>query len=210
MPKVDVADERRAQITQAALTCFARKGYHRTTMDDIVAESGLSKGTLYWYFASKRALFLSVMKEYLGQMAAALHPVLESTQPASEKLHQVAESLAVSMEEAQPFINVMVDFWAQTRHEEDVNQLLLETYAFYSKVLSSIIEEGVRQGEFRPVNPADLASLLIGVVDGLMIQQLHLGITDWQGVTQTLLDVLLKGLWPREGEGRWACTKPGR
>ena len=40
-------EERRAQILQAALTCFARKGYHLTTMDDIVAESGLSKGSLY-------------------------------------------------------------------------------------------------------------------------------------------------------------------
>ena len=42
--------ERRQQILSAAMTCFIAKGYHRATMDDIVVESGLSKGTLYWYF----------------------------------------------------------------------------------------------------------------------------------------------------------------
>ena len=41
-PKPDVSEKRKAQIYQAALVCFSRKGYHQTTMDDIVAESGTS------------------------------------------------------------------------------------------------------------------------------------------------------------------------
>ena len=49
-PRPDVSEERKAQIYQAALACFNRKGYYRTTMDDIVAESVLSKGSLHWYF----------------------------------------------------------------------------------------------------------------------------------------------------------------
>ena len=52
MPRVD-PDEQRAVILAAASACFSRKGFHRTTMDEIVAESGLSKGTLYWYYKSK-------------------------------------------------------------------------------------------------------------------------------------------------------------
>jgi AcrR family transcriptional regulator len=56
-PRPDVSAERHAQIIKAALACFSRKGYTNTTMDDIVAESGLSKGSLYWYFDSKDDLF---------------------------------------------------------------------------------------------------------------------------------------------------------
>ncbi len=52
MDKAEVAEERRSQILKAALRCFAHHGYHQTTMDDIVEESGLSKGTLYWYYES--------------------------------------------------------------------------------------------------------------------------------------------------------------
>ena len=49
-PRPDVSEERRGQIIEAALACFTRKGYANTTIDDIVAESGLSKGAIYWYF----------------------------------------------------------------------------------------------------------------------------------------------------------------
>ena len=55
MPRVsrEYLDRRRDEIAAAALRCFAREGFHRTTMQDIVAESGLSPGALYRYFAAK-------------------------------------------------------------------------------------------------------------------------------------------------------------
>jgi len=64
MDKAKVAEERRSQILEAALRCFAHQGYHQTTMDDIVEESGLSKGTLYWYYESKKEIFLSVTENW--------------------------------------------------------------------------------------------------------------------------------------------------
>jgi AcrR family transcriptional regulator len=53
--KYATPEVRRAQILNTAPTCFVRKGYHQTTMDDIVEEGGMSKGLLYWYFDSKRS-----------------------------------------------------------------------------------------------------------------------------------------------------------
>jgi AcrR family transcriptional regulator len=197
-PKVDMADERRAHIMQAALACFARKGYHLTTMDDIAQESGLSKGSLYWYFESKKELFLSIFEAYFRQMETAVRPILEGTLSPSEKLHAIAEMLVDLMAEAQSFVGVMIDFWSQTRHEEDINQLLRQIYEPYYQGLVAIIEEGIQQGEFRPVNAAHLASLLIAVYDGLMMQ--WLAMPEWvdlAGQTQTLLNVLLGGLKPR-------------
>ena len=51
-PRPDVSEERRNQILEAATTVFARLGFHRARMDDIVQEARLSKGALYWYFKS--------------------------------------------------------------------------------------------------------------------------------------------------------------
>ena len=58
MPKVTEAhlEARRSQILDAAWTCFARKGYHQATMQDICQESGLSPGAIYRYFESKEAI----------------------------------------------------------------------------------------------------------------------------------------------------------
>lgn len=197
-PKADVADERRAHIIQAALVCFSRKGYHLTTMDDIAQESGLSKGSLYWYFKSKKELFLSILEAYFRQMETAIQPILEGTLSPSEKLRAVAEVVVGSMKEVQPLASVMIDFWSQTRHEEDVNQLLRQVYEPSYQGLAAIIEEGIQRGEFRPVNAAHLASLLMAVYDGLMMQGLAIpDWVDWAGQTETLLDALLEGLRPR-------------
>ena len=65
MPKIaeQTRAARRDQIVAAALACFARTGYHATTMADVAAQAGVSKGTPYLYFDSKQALFLALHEE---------------------------------------------------------------------------------------------------------------------------------------------------
>src|SRR5258706_14095937 len=66
MPKIAEAARaaRRDQIIAAGLTCFARAGYHATTMADVAAQAGVSKGTPYLYFDSKQALFLALHEQW--------------------------------------------------------------------------------------------------------------------------------------------------
>ena len=122
-PKVDVADERRAQIIQAALACFTRKGYNNTTMDDIVAESGLSKGSLYWYFKSKDDLFaealLSVFMD-VGQEAIA---ALEQCSTASDKLRAMAQATVHFAKKVEGFFSLFLEFWASSPRREEAGQL---------------------------------------------------------------------------------------
>ena len=78
MPKIaeQARAARRDQIVAAALACFARTGYHATTMADVAAQAGVSKGTPYLYFDSKRALFLALHEEWdcglAGRVSAAV------------------------------------------------------------------------------------------------------------------------------------------
>jgi AcrR family transcriptional regulator len=55
--------QRRAQIVSAARTCFARSGFHKTTLQDVFAEAGLSAGCVYNYFQSKEELMLAIAEE---------------------------------------------------------------------------------------------------------------------------------------------------
>jgi len=69
----------RRRLLEAAIKVFARKGYYGTTVDDIVAECGSSKGAFYFHFESKEALFLRLVEEFAGQLAGALeHAVRHS------------------------------------------------------------------------------------------------------------------------------------
>ncbi|HKA15040.1 MAG TPA: TetR/AcrR family transcriptional regulator [Myxococcota bacterium] len=74
MPRVsrDYLDRRRDEILAAALRCFAREGFHRTTMQHIVAESGLSPGALYRYFAAKEDLIAAIAARHHAAELAVL------------------------------------------------------------------------------------------------------------------------------------------
>ena len=65
MPRITAAraSEQRERRLDAALTCFARKGFHAATVQDIVAESGLSPGAIYGYFKGKTEIAMAIASE---------------------------------------------------------------------------------------------------------------------------------------------------
>src|ERR1051326_9396768 len=87
VPKISPAHEqqRRAQILNAAMTCFSRQGYHATSMDDVVRESGLSVGAIYSYFASKEDLFLALSDDRNDQTLAYLNDLFRRPRPMADK-----------------------------------------------------------------------------------------------------------------------------
>ena len=68
-------EERRAALRAAALRCFAARGYHATSVADIVAAAGVAQGTFYNYFATKRALFDDLLDGLLQEITQAARPV---------------------------------------------------------------------------------------------------------------------------------------
>lgn len=189
--------DRREQILQAALTCFARKGYHLTTMDDIVAESGLSKGSLYWHYKNKLDLFLSIMNWYFAQMEQELEASIQAAPTATAKLQTLAEIVAqlFSNPELEPLVNVLVDFYAETRHDAEVEAAMQQVLLPYIEFVANIVEAGVAAGEFKPVNARQIAVALMAAFDGLYLYGLMLRDEfDWTEVSHLLAGVLLNGL----------------
>jgi ABC-type lipoprotein export system ATPase subunit len=85
-PRPSVEGERRQQIIDAGMACFARNGYHLTTMDDIAEQLPFSKGLLYYYFKTKRDLFLAILDDWMARALAEWGKLLQSDAPAAEQL----------------------------------------------------------------------------------------------------------------------------
>ena len=64
--------ERRQQILGVAREVFSKRGYHQTTIDDIVAQAGVARGTFYLYFEDKRAVFSDLVDRFAGQLSMAI------------------------------------------------------------------------------------------------------------------------------------------
>src|SRR5690606_26473523 len=91
-------ERRRQQILDAARRCFARRGFHQTTMSDILHESELSAGAVYGYFRGKDEIIAAIAQGFVGETARLIEPVAQSeTVP---PLPDVLDSLLGHVEEA--------------------------------------------------------------------------------------------------------------
>ena len=123
MPKVTEAHRtaRRDEIIGAALRCFAAKGYQRTSMADVIEESGLSAGAIYGYFAGKQELFAAVA----GRVLEARQGELEAQRAHGEPLApgQVMATLIDGMRR-EPFGHVIVQLWAEAAIDPEIGELV--------------------------------------------------------------------------------------
>jgi len=195
----DPKEVRRKEILMAALTAFSDKGYDRTSMDDVVRVSGLSKGTLYWYFDNKQALFAALVKMVFEQFTAVFEGIVEQSKnlPPPEKLRVLLAGPGIEAAVNPQFVSLYMDFFIQAWQQEIVREALKGPYEKYSDLIAGIIEEGIASGIFRTVDSKAVARGIAGAVDGLMAQSL-LGL-GWDvrepldALTNTLIRGLLKG-----------------
>jgi AcrR family transcriptional regulator len=117
MPRVtqEHLDTRRKQILRAATVCFARKGFHATSMPDIFAEVGLSSGAVYRYFPGKQAiikeLLQSAMRPVLDALSEATHAEPPLTVPQIIDLIHREMITVLDTDEA---TSLIVQFWAES------------------------------------------------------------------------------------------------
>src|ERR1700745_586615 len=71
-PPLDSSLDRRAQILEAAMVCFAKQGFHQTSMHDISAEAGISVGLIYRYFANKEAVIGAMAERHKNEIQQVL------------------------------------------------------------------------------------------------------------------------------------------
>ncbi len=191
----DAFAESHHHIIEAALSCFLRQGYHNTTMDDIAAESGLSKGSLYWHFESKEDLLQSatraLFENYFDPESLAQ---LEQIPTAAGRLRAMAQMLATMLEELEGLFNLFVEFWTASAHRDEAAQLWLDLLIEYKELLVGVIEGGVESGEFKPVEAEQLVWAVMAAYDGLAVYVMMKPDLDLQHISEVFVGTLLEGL----------------
>lgn len=192
-PKTETPD-RREQIIQAAARCFSRKGFYRTSMDDIVTESGLSKGTLYWHFESKDDLLIELTRWYFLGFENFTREVLEKDTCCEEKLAEVFRMFASMIQETRDMMPIMMDFIAHSRSNEKLKETIRQIYEEWFGELAAMLDGCIEKGELRPFDTHNLTAALGAAFDGLILQDIFLWEVDWEGVVDTMLDAVLNGI----------------
>ncbi|HTT00129.1 MAG TPA: TetR/AcrR family transcriptional regulator [Streptosporangiaceae bacterium] len=196
MPKIAEAARtaRREQIIAAGLACFARSGYHTSTMADVAAQAGVSKGTPYLYFGSKQALFLALHEQWddgAGQQVNAAIAALPDRERRSPRavLHAIAAAIASHVMAEAPTCRILMEARALAAHEPVIAAAVRAADERTHRQLADLIAAGVRAGEWpAATDPALAARLFTAGLHGLMTQwHLAPGSFSWPAAAAALV-----------------------
>jgi TetR/AcrR family transcriptional repressor of uid operon len=189
----DVRAARRGQIIAAARACFARAGYHATTMADVAAQAGVSKGTPYLYFDSKEALFIALHEDWdcgvAGRVNAAIAALPEAGRRSPRRvLHAVAAAVAAQVTGHPQTCRVLMEARALAAHEPAITAAVRTADARTHDQLEGLFAAGVQAGEWPAATDPGLAALLFTAgLYGLMTQwHLAPGSFSWDAAAAAL------------------------
>ena len=157
---------RREQILAAARKAFAAKGYHAATMDDVVAASGLSKGSLYWHFRSKEDLLLALADVFAEGVFAAWDAQDRLGLPVLAALRRHGDTAIAALAGERDLSRAYLELLSVPAARERLALVYERTRVH----LAREIERGVQSGELVPVAADVAAGLLVGAVEGVLLQ----------------------------------------
>ena len=195
-----VADVRRQEILDAAQACFRESGYHGTTVQDVAAHAGLSKGAIYWHFKGKREVFLALLERYVNSLLEryansfreASRPTSGGTVSAMEALRCMVEALGP--QESFEWVELSLEFMAHAGRDPDLRKLLLNMYRALRGAVQHHIERGIREGQLRSIDAAAFAAAAVATLDGLVVQKVIEPDLDLASLWREAVDVLVRGI----------------
>ncbi|MEX3103970.1 MULTISPECIES: TetR/AcrR family transcriptional regulator [unclassified Streptomyces] len=178
-------DARRRQIIDAAERCFARNGFHATSMQDVLKEADLSAGAVYRYFSGKDELIAAIVGEVIGVLADVYgRAAEESPAPLPDELvprvmRSVLEARAGRLEGGEwLFPRLLVQAWSEILRNEELARQVRGGYERVHESWQRVVRSYKDAGIMPPEADADaLARAMIAMAQGLVTQIAVLGAT---------------------------------
>jgi TetR/AcrR family transcriptional repressor of uid operon len=171
MPKLDEHTQRarREQILDAAQRCFARDGFHNTTMAVICREAGISPGALYLYFKSKEELIEGICEREKSNFAKDLAAISEAPDFIAA-LGRLAE--AYCLEEPIEKVRMQVEINAEALRNPAVGRIVGEIDRFVLEGFQRLLTDAEAEGRIKPVaDAATVVQVMTMIGDGLFLRR---------------------------------------
>lgn len=204
--------ERKQQILAAAREVFAKRGYARTTVDDIALEAGVARGTFYLYFDDKRDAFEELVDAFASQIGAAIVRIVTGDPKrsvSSQVLDNIRAILGVCLAERSM---TKILFTDAVGVDPEFERKLTTFYDSVVQLLTESLKDGQALGVVADGEPRVLAYLTIGALKELLYQAVTLGLAaeSAEALTKQVYDFLCSGYLRVETDALGRKVRPGR
>ena len=156
---------------EAATSIFARSGFDRATVDEIVREAGFSKGAFYVHFDSKDDLFWAMLEERIFHQLQTFRQAVDHAKPIADNVSTILDAVLGLAREDPLWLPLFLEFGAHAARNEGVRRRLSTMYERWREIIVDVLSASREAGRMRKdVDPEFMATVLIAVVEGSIIQ----------------------------------------
>jgi AcrR family transcriptional regulator len=150
---------------------FARKGFHQARIDDIVRESGLSKGTIYWYFKSKNDIITALSQRMLDQEIDNLRALLDAEGTVRERLLGYVRYMTDTIYQFAEtgLLPIFYELYVLAMREEDTRVVIQQYIKNTHVTLTLLLQQGIDRGELCSSDPQAAALALAAQYEGCLL-----------------------------------------
>jgi AcrR family transcriptional regulator len=167
--RTEAADDRRRQILDAAILCFAKTGFHQTSMHDISAEAGISVGLIYRYFENKDEVISAIAAEHKKEIAQLLDRAREA--PTLLESMEILFTSHCCEDSPQVISAFVVDLFAEAGRKPQVARLVRDVVRTKSKGVTDLIARSPdSKHTAHGLEPHEIAEMIFALNDGTMMR----------------------------------------
>lgn len=203
MPRVTQGyrDRQRARILEAAQTCFARRGFHATSMDEIIAEAGMSSSTVYRYFPEgKQSLIRAVVDGWIDPVLEELRALSRAERAPSVEEFFIdmvqrawgAKGIGSDADVADPVegrghVGLFLDIWAENARHPDLSDLSARKYMSVRLEITDLVRRWQREGRVTDrIEAQEAATLIHNASLGLIAEEVVMGDASVEGTARAI------------------------
>lgn len=192
-------NETRERILDAALSVFSRKGYHDTRLDEIVDESGTSKGSIYFHFPNKKQLFIALVDKFADLLEERVIESVPDDEPSVVRVRVALTTVLNTFSKYRRPAKILLIQAAGlgSIYEEKRN----EVHDRFANLIKTYLDEAIAHGDIEPIDTEIVAWAWMGAINEIVIRWVYTGHPEPDQIVDTLLPMLLRSVgYPVESE----------
>ena len=193
--KANKKEKRRLEIVAAAIETFAKKGYHKTSISEIIEKANIARGTFYLYFDGKHSIFESILEDALNDLRSCIRPVDLSTgsRPPVVQLRENVTRILEFVTLHPPLVKLL--FNPGLSPNDVINGKIESFFGMGQMLLESAIKHGVQLKLVAPCEVEIVASAAMGALRGVVQHYIARNKkVDLTEATETILRFALSGI----------------
>ncbi len=164
--------ERREVIIDCAKELFLQKGYHSTTVTDVIEKARIARSTFYAHFTSKNDIFFLLVDRFAAILRDAILGINISRAEKGNELTGQIRGMTVGLVEAFDANRDLTQLLITAPQGIDnlFDEKIEEFYATILRAIRQLLEEGIREGNIKPLNPSIIAYCILGSTKQILLQ----------------------------------------